>query len=366
MNTHFNTATTVLVSAFIFMLTACGNNEEKTEITIENEKFCLNETLKNQIKLDTIQSVNISQHINLTGEVNYNPDKVFNFSSLIEGFADRVLFSLGDYVQKGQLLAEIKSPELNSLWMEQKSLTTQIKVAERELSAVQSMFNDNLASERELVSAKGELDKLKTELQNINRNLSLYNPNPSKGTFEIKAPANGYIIDKNINPGMQITEGADLFTISGLDNVWVMANVYATDVQFVKQGMPVDIKILAYPNEVFHGKISMLSQVFDAEERVLKARIEIPNAATKLKPGMSADVQVEKQTNEQAFAIPVEDVIFDNNQNYIVLYKSDCEMEIKRIEISARNNDTYFVKEGIHEGEKIITKNQLLIYEKLK
>lgn len=365
MKTILNTSSLISIFALLFTLSACHKEEEKQEIT-GNEKFCLNETLKNQIKLDTIQKVNISQHINLTGEVNYNPDKIFNFTSLVEGFTDRVLFSLGDYVQKGQLLAEIKSPELNGLLLEKKSLTTQIQVAERELSAVQSMFNDKLASEREWITAKSEVEKLKAELSSLNQNLALFHPNPSKGTFEIKAPSSGYIIEKNINPGMQISEGMDLFTLSGLDQVWVMANVYATDVQFVKQGMPVDIKILAYPNEIFQGKISMLSQVFDAEERVLKARIEIPNAAAKLKPGMSADVQVEKQTNDQAFAITVDDVIFDNNQNYIVLYKSDCEMEIRRIEPVARNNDQYFVQEGIKEGERIITQNQLLIYEKLK
>ena len=357
----------ILIAAFVVSMTACSKTENSTsENEVKDDVFCLNETLKAESKLDEVQRVNKIKHINLTGVVEYNPDMVYSFSSLINGFAHRVLFSLGDYVKKGQILVEIQSPDLNSLRSEKTKLSSEIKVAERELSAIQSMYNDNLASERDLISARSEVDKLKSELESLNQNLKLFSYNSSKNLFEIKAAADGYIIDKNINSGMQIHEGADLFTISGLNTIWVMANVYATDIQFVEQGMTVQIKMPAYPNELFEGKISSLSRVFDAEERVLKARIEIPNVGLKLKPGMSADVVVENQNGEMAYAIPVDDVIFDNNQYFIIVYHSDCELEVRPIQIESRNNEMYYLKEGIKGGEKIITQNQLLIYEKLK
>lgn len=355
----------ILFMTFI-LLYACSK-EESTKINIPKEEdFCLNEFLKADTTWEEIREVEKAKHINLTGDIEYNPDKVFSFSSLINGFAHRVLFSLGDYVKKGQVLVEIKSPELNKLRTEQNKLSSEIKVAERELSAIKSMYKDNLASERELVSAQSEVEKLKGERESLRQNLKLFSYNSSKNLFEVKAASNGYIIHKDINSGMQINEGMDLFTISELKTVWVMANVYAKDIQYVKEGMPVQIKIPAYPNELFEGKISSLSRVFDSEHRVLKARIEIQNSDMKLKPGMSVDVSVENISGEKTLALSVDQVIFDNNQNYIIVYHSDCDLELRPIQIDSRNNEIYYLNQGIKSGEKVISQNQLLIYERLK
>lgn len=354
----------LIAMAFI---SACSDKENtKVQVQQEKEVFCLNETLKKDTKWEEIQHVDKVKHINLTGDIENNPDKVFAFNSLINGFAHRVLFSLGDYVKKGQVLVEINSPELNNLRTESTKLTSEITVAERELSAMESMYSDNLASERELISARSEVQKLKSERSSLQQNLKLFSYNSSKNLFEVKSPSDGYIIEKNINSGMQISEGTDLFTISGLNTIWIMANVYARDIQYVEQGMNVQIKIPAYPNEIFEGKISSLSRVFDSDQRVLKAKIEIPNVDLKLKPGMSVDVIVENKTNEKAFALPVNQVIFDNNQNYVLVYHSDCELELRPIQVDSRNNENYYVSDGIKQGEKVISQNQLLLYEKLK
>ena len=81
---------------------------------------------------------------------------------------------------------------------------------------------------------------------------------------------------------------------------------------------------------------------------------------------MVADILIKIQTGERAYIIPVDDVIFDDNQYFILVYHSDCNVEIRPINIYARNSNFYYLNDGIKDGEKIITQNQLLIYEKLK
>lgn len=358
----------ILSLSCILLLSSLYSCKEKTEIAeLKKEKFCLTVPLKNKITIDTIRTRPVAEELTLTGNVSYNPDKVVQFVSLVDGVITSTNFSLGDYVKKGQVLAEIKSTELNELQSERKSLESQLLVANRELASVKSMFQDGIASQKDLISAESEVNVLKASLQNKIDNLNLFSASSERGVFQIKAPTNGYVVAKNMSSGTQIASGGDpLFTISELDEVWVIVNIYATNMQNVKENMEVEIKTLAYPDEIFKGKIAALSQVFDAEEHVLKARVVMKNKDLKLKPGMSADIIIKKESKQNAIAIPAKAILFDNNQNYILVYQSDCKIEARKVEPIAKNNNWVFVNENFTENEKVITKNHLLIYEQIK
>lgn len=356
----------IYLSLPLVLLFSC---KEKEVVAEKSAKFCLNEDLKKKITIEEVKKEPISETFSLSGNVTYNADNVVQFTSLINGVVTNTYFSLGDYVKKGQVLAEIKSTELNGLQSENKSVESQLVVAQRHLASVKSMFEDGIASQKDLVQAESEVKVLKSSLENIKGNLALYSASSEKSVFQIKAPSNGFIVAKNMSSGMQIAAGSEpLFTISDLNEVWVMVNIYATDMQNIKENMDVKIKTLAYPDEIFTGKITALSQVFDAEERVLKARIVMKNTDLKLKPGMSADILLKKQNASAVsmIAVPVKAVIFDDNQNFIIVYKDDCNLEIRHVNPVTKNNEVVYFDNGIQENEKIISKNQLLIYESLK
>lgn len=361
-----NTIATLSLLALITLQSCTEKTAETTPVT--EPKFCLDKELKSKITIDTLKKEPITETITLTGNVSYNTDNVVQFTSLISGVVTKTYFSLGDYVKKGQVLAEIKSTELNGLQSENRSLQSQLAVAQRQLQSTKSMFQDGIASQKDLLSAENDVNVLKSSLENIRENLNLYSASSEKSVFQIKAPGNGYIVEKNMSTGMQISsESQSLFTISDLNEVWVMVNIYATNMQSIKENMAVKIKTLAYPDEIFNGKISSLSNVFDSEERVLKARIVMQNKDLKLKPGMSADIIINKEVSDkQAVAVPNKAMIFDNNRNFLLVYKDDCNLEVREVEPSAKNDQVLYFDKGIQENEKIITKNQLLIYERLK
>src|SRR5690606_22798988 len=129
-------------------------------------------------------------------------------------------------------------------------------------------------------------------------------------------------------------------TISDLDEVWILINVYSGSISQIKKDMQVQIRSLSYPDDVFEGKIAALSQVFDEEERVLKARVIIPNPDFKLKPGMLVDVIAQNESATSALSIPTDALVFDDNQHYAVVYKNDCDMEIRRLQLISKNGST--------------------------
>ena len=323
--------------------------------------------MKDDIKKVPVQKSPISESILLNAMVESNPDNVVHFVSLVSGVVTKTYFSLGEKVKKGELLIEMMSSELNSLSSQKTSLQSQILVAQREWESVQEMHRDKIASQRDLIEAQSNLDILKAELQNTTAQLNLFSASRDGGVFQVKAPTSGTIISKNVASGMQISAESDpLFTISDLSDVWIMANIYAGNIPYVKKDMPVDITALAYPDASFSGKINSISQVFDSNERVLKARIVMDNADGKLMPGMLVDAKVEREDGVLANAAPINALIFDDNQHFLVLYKSDCEIEVRKVVPNIQNSTHVFFENTIEEGEQIIVKNQLLIYNHLK
>jgi cobalt-zinc-cadmium efflux system membrane fusion protein len=355
------------IFALCACLAACSGAQQIDQELVQPRQFCLDPSFIQRLEFGNTKLEPVSEGIPLTGKVENNPDKVIHFISLVGGVISNTYFSLGDEVQKGQLLAEIRSSELSNLQSERKTLESQITVAERQRIAVQSMYDDGIASQKDLLEAESDVNIKKAELEKVNANLAIFSASAERGVFQIKAPASGIITAKNIIPGMQISaEGEPLFTISDLSEVWVLVNIYAGNVKNVSVGVDVDIRTLSYPGEIFQGKIAALSQVFDTEERVLKARVVMKNPEFKLKPGMFADVMAKKPKGMEAVAVPTKSLIFDDNQNHVVVYRDACDVEIRTVEILSKNNGTTYIARGLTEGEQIVTRNQLLLYEQLK
>jgi cobalt-zinc-cadmium efflux system membrane fusion protein len=355
----------LLPVSIILLLMACQNGEEFG--TAQTEKFCLGEKNKAITEITTVKQQNVVEGIHLTGSIEANPDKVVHFVSLVDGIISTTYFSLGDAVTKGQVLAEMQSTELGLLQAELIALKAQIEIAKVDLNAKEQMFEDGISSNRDLIEAQNNFRILESEKQKVEDNLSLYSASSTKNVFQIKAATSGIITAKNINSGTTVTnDGESLFSISNLNNVWAMANIYSTDIAHISKGMDVEIKTLSYPDEVFKGKIDVISQVLDENAKVLKARIVLDNENFKLKPGMIADIIALKKTDQQKIAVPTSCLVFFDGKNYVLLYQDDCNIDVREVSLLTGNNGITYIESGLDENEKIITKNQLLIFEELR
>jgi cobalt-zinc-cadmium efflux system membrane fusion protein len=356
----------VWLLALFLGLQSCGDIAPPPA-KVERGAHCLDEAFLGKLEFQEPLIQRVTENIPLTGSVETNPDKVVHFTSLVGGIIANTYFSLGDKVTKGEVLADLSSTELGSLQTERRNLESRIGVARKKLESVRAMFEDGISSQKELMEAQSELDVLLSENQKVTAHLRLFSASPEKGVFQIRAPASGVITAKSIAAGTPVSGGGEpLFTISDLSEVWVMVNVYATNVRNIGEGMEVSIRTLSYPGEIFKGQITAISQIYDNEARVLKARVVLPNTSLKLKPGMLVDVAALKHQKTEALSIPTKAVVFDDNQHFVVVYKSPCKQEIRKVEILARNNETTFLSAGLGQGEQVICKNQLLVYEHVR
>ena len=340
---------TFFAAIIITSLHSCssGNNNEISQEGIIKKEFLAN------VKTVKATLSNQKQELILSGKVESDPNRVVSYTPLISGMIERTYFTFGDHVTKGQTMLHIRSAELSALQSE-------LIVARRNLQSAESMYEDRLISEIELIEARSEYERVQADL-------SLYGDNLGNGIFSIKSPITGYVVANNASSGSTVSEGDEpLFTVADLSSVWIIANVHAGDLQSVKQGMPVEITALAYPNEIFTGKIDALSQVFDPEERVLKARIVMPNKELKFKPEMSVVVKLKNEKNIRSVSIPSDALIFDNNRYFVIVENSINEYKIREVTLQGQHNRTAYIASGLSEGESVVITNQLLIYSGLK
>lgn len=354
------------VLAAVLLLWGCQGAETPAKERVQ-KKYCMAEDFKETVTMVAAEKHKAFMEVPLSGTVETSPDKVVHFVSLVGGVITSSPFSLGDDVQKGQVLAEIRSAELLELESQLRTTTAQIAMARKKLESVQSMFGDGISSEKELLSAQSQLEMLEAELEKIDAYRNLYGESTPQGTFQIKSPRTGIVTAKNCAVGTQVRAYDDiLFTISDLSEVWVLANVHTRNFNHIYPGVEVTISTLPHPDRRIHGTVSAITPILDEHTKVLKARIELANPDLDLKPGMSVEIQVHKPLGVDAVSIPADALIFEDNEDFVVVYKGDCDLQYRKVEVLTQNNGTTFLSSGLGEGETIVTSNQLLIFEEIK
>lgn len=352
----------LLIGVSVFFAVSCSD-----VMSSENQSALIHANFLQYIETTPAILSNRHEVLTLTGKVEYDPDKIIHYAPLINGVVEKTYFSLGDKVKKGDVLFDIRSTELTQLQAELSSLKSEKKIVEREVMSAQSMFDSGMLSERELFEAEARLVQCKAALQKIEMDMSFYGYNSSSGTFSIKSPMTGFIVEKNISSGSTLaSDGNVVFTVADLSSVWISANVYAGNLQFVKEGMEVNITTLSYPDEVFKGKVQTISQVFDPEEKVLKARIPFSNIDLKFKPEMSVLITLQKQIDEQVLAVPSDALVFDDDRYFLVVKDNNENFKVKEVKLQGNYNDVTYITSGISEGDNVVVKNQLLLFEDLK
>jgi cobalt-zinc-cadmium efflux system membrane fusion protein len=277
-----------------------------------------------------------------------------------------VKVTVGAHVEKGQVLAVIKSSELAGAENDMVTARSNLAVAEKNFAASADMYKSGILSEKEYLSAQKEVDKARSELQRITTVLSIYG-NDSQSDYQLKSPISGFVVEKFINANMQIRpdNSTNLFTISDLRNVWVIANVYESDIAAIKENEKADISTISYPDKLFEGKIDRIFNVLDPDNKTMKIQIKLSNNDYLLKPEMFANVLIHQPTENSLLAVPASSVIFDRNQYWVLVYKDKCNIETRKIDIVSSNSNYSYVRSGVSAGERVIVNRQLLIYSAL-
>jgi RND family efflux transporter, MFP subunit len=350
----------LLMSAF---LNSCQSNSQNAT---SQSKYVLPDSLVKKLQLDVVQSAPLTNTVTLTGKVGFNEDKVAKIYPMVSGTIQRIKVMLGDYVSAGQVLGVIKSSEMAGFSNDLVNAETNLRVAKKNLDATQDMYHSGLASQKDLLSAQAAYEQAISELSRVKRVLHI-NGGATNGDYIVRSPVSGFVVEKFVTDNMSIRadNSTNMFTIADLKNVWIIANVYESNISLVHINDNVDVKTLAYPGKSFKGKVDKIMNVLDPVNKVMKVRIVLSNPGYLLKPEMFAKVELKDNEHHTAMCVSSGAVVFDQSQNYVLVYKSPSDIRIVQVNVLNTIGNKTFISGNIRSGEKVIASQAILIYEAL-
>jgi cobalt-zinc-cadmium efflux system membrane fusion protein len=342
----------IYITALASLLALTGCEKGKEVQPAGKEQFAMSDTMYKESTFATAKTEEAQSELKLFGKVTADNNSLAEVYPAVGGNVIRIKAELGDYVKQGQLLASISDADAN------------VSIAERNLQSVKDMYEGKLASEKELVMAQKELQKARAEKGRMGEVNKIYKLK-SGSVYNMYAPISGYVVAKDISPNELLSPNRDqgVFAIAKLDDVWVLANVNESDLSKVKKGQDATIQTIAYPDKHISGKIDKVFNVIDPDTRAAKALIKVHNTDVALKPEMNATVTLNFADGKQYVAVPSEAVVFDKNKNYVMVYKGRNNIETREVQVYRALNKTTYLSAGLKDGEQIIVKNNLLIYD---
>ena len=354
---------TIILFAALLILGSCSKDKKENEQAVA---FRLSDTMLSKCEFSLAEEKEVKNELKLFGKIQADNNKEAQVYSIVGGNVVKINVELGDYVKKGQVLAVIRSGEVAAYERDRLDAYGNVAVAEKNLQVAKDLFKGKLSSEKDVIASQRELERQQAELNRINEVFSIYNL--KKGSlYNITASMSGFIVQKDININEQIrADKSDiLFSIAEINEVWAMANVNESDIPLVKVGFSASVATLSYPNDVYIGKIDKIFTEIDPDTKAMKVRIRIPNADYKLKPEMNATIKVAYSENDKMIAIPSSSVIFDKSKNWVMIFKSRSNIETRLVEVHRQLRDVTYISHGLSKGEKVISKNGILIYDAL-
>jgi cobalt-zinc-cadmium efflux system membrane fusion protein len=357
----FTIALSLCVTGLV--LPGCHRTEEVQE---KDTKFQVTDTLLNSLLIDTVKDAGAISQITLTGSIAPDENKMVKIFPMVSGVVEDVHVQLGDVVQKGQTLAILKSPEMAGFNKDYVSSEADIRSTRRTFESTQDLYKSGLASQKDLEQAQADYQKAEAEGKRASAVMSI-NKSNAQG-YEIKTPLSGFVVEKNLTNSMQVRadNSANLFTIADLSTVYVLVNIYESDISNVKAGDPVKITTLSYPDKVFTGTIDRIDNMLDPDNKVMHARVKITNPGNMLKPQMFANVIISAKSGENLPMIDTRTLVFDNDKDYVLVIDGKAHVKVQPITIAKTVENRAYISSGLKAGDRIIASRQVYLYESLK
>lgn len=261
----------------------------------------------------------------------------------------------GQPVQKGQILATLYSPELRTA---QEVFLNAIRWSgKRDAPPPPSMAPIHQVANDLERDARQRLLLLGIASEDID---ALARTGTATDTMNVRSPVRGYVARKGALPGIYVQPGTELFQIADLSTIWVLADVYESDIGRVKVGQRAALELDAWPGETFAGRVTFLYPALDTGSRTLQARLEIKNPGLRLRPGMYGDVTVEVGSVE-AVVVPREAIVDTGELQYVFVSRGGGRFEPRRVRVGAAGGGKVAIVEGLAEGERVVTTSNFLL-----
>lgn len=275
-----------------------------------------------------------TSQLTATGTVNPDISRTVPVISIATGRVVEIHARLGDTVKKGQLLLRVQSADMSGAFSDYRKAVADEQLARTQLERSKLLYDKGAISLNDLQVSQDTEDKAKVDVENTTERLRVLGGNPDHpaAIVDIRAPTSGVITDQQVTTagGVAGLTSANPFTISDLSNVWILCDVYENDLADVHVGETAEVRLNAYPDKVFTGRISNVGPVLDPSLRTAKVRIEIRNPGL-MRVGMFVTATFHGKKKETRAVVPATAILHLHDRDWVYVPAGD--KKFRRVEV---------------------------------
>jgi Cu(I)/Ag(I) efflux system membrane fusion protein len=294
------------------------------------------------VRLAPVTRGTLAETISAVGSVAYDEANVALVQARSNGFLEKLLVRTPlETVRKGQVLAELYVPD----WVAAQEEFLTVK----KMSPVIPGMLDGARQRMRLVGMSEAQIALVEASGRVHARIS------------ITAPSSGVVSELMAREGMTVMNGAALFRINGLDQVWINAEIAENDISKIAPGSKVEARSAALIGQVFKGKVSLLLPEINPVTRTLKARITLANPGRQLVPGMFATISLTPRESKESLLIPSEAIIQTGTRSVVMLFDGGGKFHPVEVTVGASANGQSAILQGLEMGQNVVASGQFLI-----
>jgi cobalt-zinc-cadmium efflux system membrane fusion protein len=355
-------------------LSGCSKRDEPPPAPVAAGNVKLTAAQRQSVSIYTVRSSSFHDTVETTGVVDFDNDQATSVLSPISGPVSRLSVSLGQKVKKGEPLATVDSPDFAAAISAYQKAFATAKTNRHLADLDKDLLEHNGVAQKE--AAQAETDAANAEADRdaaLQELLSLNVPEQaikgiqrglpiSHAEAAIRSPVAGTVVEKLITPGQLLAAGTTpCFTVADLSRVWVMAQIFGSDLASVRLGDSAEVTSGTGSNS-FSGKVDNISALVDPDTRSVPVRVVVDNPGDSLKKQMYVRVRIRSRAESSGLLIPVSAVLRDEeNLPFVYVVESDAGFARRHVTLGNRTGDQYVIPEGLAAGERIVVEGGLFV-----
>jgi membrane fusion protein, heavy metal efflux system len=312
-----------------------------------------------QFPLATAAAHVSTSQLSATGTVSPDISRTVPVISIATGRVVEIHARLGDTVKKGQLLLRVQSADMSAAFSDYRKAVADEQLAHTQWERSKLLYGKGAVSLNELQVSQDMQDKAKVDVENTRERIRVLGgdiDHPA-AIVDIRAPVSGVITDQQVTnaSGVAGLSSPNPFTISDLSNVWILCDVYENDLAGVHVGETAEIRLNAYPDKIFSGRISNVSPVLDPGLRTAKVRIEVRNPGL-MRVGMFVTATFHGQKKETRASVPASAILHLHDRDWVYIPAGD--KKFRRVEVVAGSslpNNLQEIVSGIQPSQQVVS-----------
>jgi len=353
------------------LLSACSDPVDNTKkiakvATIPGEVFLAEDSPKKAyIKTATLT---LSQHPllePLVGKISYDEKLTSRINSPVSGRVIATPITLGAPVQTGSTLLELDSPDVASAEADYIAAEADFTLAQKSWNRQQELYAGKAISQKDLEQAQDAINDARSAMQRALQHLKNLHINPglSDGRFSLHSPVSGIVVERNVNPGMEVRPDLDkpLYVVSDLKKLTLLMEVFEVNLSKIKLRQKLSVSVPAYPGVIFPASVQYIAQILDENTRTIQVRCDLPNADGRLLPGMYATINVNSDPQDQAIVIPLTAVFTEGDADYVFVAIEDHHYKQRPVNIGLRLKDKAIITSGLQVNEQVVIEGALTL-----